>query len=60
MEESSASRSDQSWERSCEVEMRGGRRSTPMMRFRRVCAWLLVSVLVFMLVATLILDPVAS
>lgn len=31
-----------------------------MMRLRRVFAWLLVTVLVFMLVATLVLDPVAS
>lgn len=31
-----------------------------MTRFRRAFAWLLVTMLVFMLVATLILDPVAS
>lgn len=31
-----------------------------MMRLRRVFAWLLVTLLVFMLVATLVLDPVAS
>lgn len=31
-----------------------------MMRMRRVFAGLLVSVLVFVLVATLVLDPVAS